>query len=194
MDITKTELARQLEVTPSRIGQLVKRGMPTLESGKLNFQDALTWIAKYQCSSRGGWNNRRGKRTSIAERASELLGCKHVTPSGIVTIDGAPGSQQTADDLILALRFQALPEFARLCIGCGFSPRDTFFATNLHLFAVLMAFDGADFFEADPTDDEWRAVLGNVDVDALYAEYETVMMPFLKRQASTPSAEADKAK
>ena len=175
MGITKAEIARELGVTPTRIGQLVKSGMPALEDGTLDRDSTLKWISRYTSSSRGGWHF-RGKR-SIATRANELLGSKHVTPSGVVTVDGAPASQQSADDLIAELRVNTLCQFARWCLDCGMSPRDTFMATNVHLLAVLMAFDGADFFEKDPSDDEWRELLGDVDVDALYVEWDTLMKP-----------------
>jgi phage terminase Nu1 subunit (DNA packaging protein) len=43
--ITKSALARHLGVTPQRVSQYVKRGLPTLADGKLDLDAALAWLA-----------------------------------------------------------------------------------------------------------------------------------------------------
>ena len=42
--ITKTELARRLRVTPSRVSQYLAAGMPVRRDGKLAYVQALQWI------------------------------------------------------------------------------------------------------------------------------------------------------
>lgn len=43
--ITKSALARHLGVTPQRVSQYVRRGLPTLADGKVDLDAALAWLA-----------------------------------------------------------------------------------------------------------------------------------------------------
>jgi len=43
--ITKSALARHLGVTPQRVSQYVRRGLPVLQDGKLDLDAALAWLA-----------------------------------------------------------------------------------------------------------------------------------------------------
>jgi hypothetical protein len=166
MTTTKSKLAAELGVSAARVSQLCKRGMPTLEGGILDREAALRWISRYMSSHGGGWSN-RGR--NISRTATALLANEFpLTRSG-----------QTAEDLIRAITEQSLEVFAKVCIKCGLSPRDTFFATNLHMLAALIPFHGEDHGCPGPEDEQWRAQLGDVDVDALYNEFDIVMAPDL---------------
>lgn len=50
--ITKADLARELKLTPSRITQFVKSGLPVLSDGKLDRTIVLKWLATYRTSGR----------------------------------------------------------------------------------------------------------------------------------------------
>lgn len=53
--VNKTELARRLGVSAPRISQLLKRGLPVLQDGRIDLTSALTWIsANVDRSNAGG--------------------------------------------------------------------------------------------------------------------------------------------
>ena len=53
--ITKAELARELDLSPPRISQLCKLGLPVRPDGKLNRAEVLAWMKGNVDPSRGGW-------------------------------------------------------------------------------------------------------------------------------------------
>ncbi len=72
--ITQAALARALGCAKSRISQLIQRGMPQRDDGRLNRQECLRWIIERTSGSGGGWGTGglRG-RASLRERAQQLL-------------------------------------------------------------------------------------------------------------------------
>jgi hypothetical protein len=50
--VTKTELARKLQLSRARISQLCGQGMPTLPDGRIELQAALDWIGTHVDRSR----------------------------------------------------------------------------------------------------------------------------------------------
>jgi hypothetical protein len=64
--ITKTELAKTLGVSVSRVGKMVKAGMPVQADGRVNADEAIHWVAVHVRSWRGGWEtDENGRRRRI---------------------------------------------------------------------------------------------------------------------------------
>ncbi len=57
--ITKTDLARKLGVTKSRVTQLCRAGLPVGPDGRVELQAALAWVTTHVDQSRGRWNTSR---------------------------------------------------------------------------------------------------------------------------------------
>src|SRR5688500_5480156 len=55
MIITKAQLAREVNLTPSRISQMVPRGLPVRPDGKVDREVAIQWIRDNNLPHRGGW-------------------------------------------------------------------------------------------------------------------------------------------
>jgi len=53
-EISKSEFARRKGVTPAAITQYIKRGMPTLESGRLDPHTCDGWLRQYNSPARSG--------------------------------------------------------------------------------------------------------------------------------------------
>ena len=65
--ITKTELARKLGVTKSRVTQLCRAGLPVGPDGRVELQSALAWVTSHVDQSRGRWNTSRSASTPAPE-------------------------------------------------------------------------------------------------------------------------------
>ena len=65
--ITKTELARKLGVTKSRVTQLCRAGLPVGPDGRIEPQSALAWVTTHVDQSRGRWNTSRPGPTPAPE-------------------------------------------------------------------------------------------------------------------------------
>ena len=65
--ITKTELARKLGVTKSRVTQLCRAGLPVGPDGRIEPQSALAWVTTHVDQSRGRWNTSRPGPTPTPE-------------------------------------------------------------------------------------------------------------------------------
>ena len=64
--ITKAELARELGVTASRVGKMVKAGLPVQPDGRVDADEAIHWVACHVRSWRGGWEtDENGRRRRI---------------------------------------------------------------------------------------------------------------------------------
>ena len=74
--ITKSELARMLNLSATRITQFVRTGLPELPNGKLDRSAALTWLATYKTSGR---NRDKGPALAAAllaeDRQHETVQC-----------------------------------------------------------------------------------------------------------------------
>jgi hypothetical protein len=65
--ITKTELARKLGVTKSRVSQLCRAGLPVGSDGRVELQSALSWVTTHVDQSRGRWNTSRTAQTPVPQ-------------------------------------------------------------------------------------------------------------------------------
>jgi DNA-binding transcriptional regulator YdaS (Cro superfamily) len=56
--MSKSAFARYLGLSPARVSQYIKAGMPTYFDGTLNIERAERWIRKNVRTSRNGWMDR----------------------------------------------------------------------------------------------------------------------------------------
>jgi hypothetical protein len=64
MEITKTEFARYVGVTPARVSQMVRLGLPVTPTGRINAEAGRAWIAA---------NLDPGRRNMMAGRGATAL-------------------------------------------------------------------------------------------------------------------------
>ena len=88
--ITKSELARRLRVTPSRVSQYLAAGMPVRRDGKLAYVQALQWIRE---NTDWGKVNRFDRG---ACRAADILTRRKVKPR-LPPMRRAPAAEPTPE-------------------------------------------------------------------------------------------------
>ena len=99
MIISKLEFSGKLGVTPGRISQFLKSGMPEREDGALDFEVCLKWVTANISSEAG-------------ERADQLLrSVGSARPSFNAKDDGNPVTR--AVSLALGLMFATIPTIAK---------------------------------------------------------------------------------
>ena len=59
MEISKSELARRLDVSKGRVSQLVRQGMPVLPSGQVDLDACCRWIDQHVDRGHSGWGSTR---------------------------------------------------------------------------------------------------------------------------------------
>ena len=59
MEVSKSELARRLDVSKGRVSQLVRQGMPVLPSGLVDFDACCRWIDQHVDREHSGWGTTR---------------------------------------------------------------------------------------------------------------------------------------
>jgi len=59
MEVSKSELARRLDVSKGRVSQLVRQGMPVLPSGLVDFDACCRWIDQHVDRGHSGWGTTR---------------------------------------------------------------------------------------------------------------------------------------
>jgi hypothetical protein len=57
-DVSKTAFARHLGLSPGRISQYVKAGMPVRWNGLVNIADGERWIRRRVRTARNKWSDR----------------------------------------------------------------------------------------------------------------------------------------
>jgi hypothetical protein len=50
--VSKAQLARDLGVTPARVSQYIARGLPVLDTGKIELGLAIRWLKSSTCPSK----------------------------------------------------------------------------------------------------------------------------------------------
>lgn len=66
MEVTKSELARRLDVSKGRVSQLIRQGMPVLPSGLVDLDACCRWIDQHVDRGHSGWGSTRKPSTAIA--------------------------------------------------------------------------------------------------------------------------------
>ena len=59
MEVSKSELARRLDVSKGRVSQLVRQGMPVLPSGLVDLDACCRWIDQHVDRAHAGWGSTR---------------------------------------------------------------------------------------------------------------------------------------
>jgi hypothetical protein len=59
MEVTKTELARRLDISKGRVSQLIRQGMPVLPSGGVDLDACCRWIDQHVDRAHAGWGSTR---------------------------------------------------------------------------------------------------------------------------------------
>lgn len=59
MEVTKTELARRLDISKGRVSQLIRQGMPVLHSGLVDLDACCRWIDQHVDRAHAGWGSTR---------------------------------------------------------------------------------------------------------------------------------------
>ena len=59
MEVTKSELARRLDVSKGRVSQLIRQGMPVLPSGLVDLDACCRWIDQHVDRGHSGWGTTR---------------------------------------------------------------------------------------------------------------------------------------
>ncbi|MGP8243863.1 MAG: hypothetical protein ACLQVN_05010 [Bryobacteraceae bacterium] len=59
IEVSKSELARRLDVSKGRVSQLVRQGMPVLPSGLVDFDACCRWIDQHVDRGHSGWGTTR---------------------------------------------------------------------------------------------------------------------------------------
>jgi predicted transcriptional regulator len=57
-ELTKTAFAKHLGLSPSRISQYIRAGMPTRWNGLVNIADGERWIRRRIRTARNKWSDR----------------------------------------------------------------------------------------------------------------------------------------
>jgi DNA-binding transcriptional regulator YdaS (Cro superfamily) len=69
--MSKSAFARHLGLSPARVSQYCRAGMPTYFDGSVNIERAERWIRKNVRTSRNGWANRGRWRIEFHHRRQE---------------------------------------------------------------------------------------------------------------------------
>jgi hypothetical protein len=69
--MSKSAFARHLGLSPARVSQYIKAGMPTYFDGTLNMEHAECWIRKNVRTSRNGWMDRGRWQAEFRHRREE---------------------------------------------------------------------------------------------------------------------------
>ncbi|MGO9230805.1 MAG: hypothetical protein ACLQKA_16570 [Bryobacteraceae bacterium] len=59
MEVSKSELARRLDVSKGRVSQLIRQGMPVLPSGLVDLDACCRWIDQHVDRGHSGWGSTR---------------------------------------------------------------------------------------------------------------------------------------
>lgn len=59
MQMTKSDLARRLDITKGRVSQLIRRGMPVLPNGLVDLDACTVWISQHVDRHHSGWSSTR---------------------------------------------------------------------------------------------------------------------------------------
>ena len=59
MEVTKSDLARRLDVSKGRVSQLIRQGMPVLPSGLVDLDACCRWIDQHVDRGHSGWGTTR---------------------------------------------------------------------------------------------------------------------------------------
>jgi len=78
MEVSKSELARRLDVSKGRVSQLVRQGMPVLPSGLVDFDACCRWIDQHVDRGHSGWGTTRKPPAASPPTASATR--QHVAP------------------------------------------------------------------------------------------------------------------
>jgi hypothetical protein len=70
-DVSKSAFARHLGVSPGRVSQYIKAGMPVRWNGTVNIEKAERWIRKSVSKSRNGWMDRGCWQAEFRHRREE---------------------------------------------------------------------------------------------------------------------------
>jgi len=79
MEVSKSELARRLDVSKGRVSQLVRQGMPVLPSGLVDFDACCRWIDHHVDRGHSGWGITR-KPPAAASPPAASTTRQHVAP------------------------------------------------------------------------------------------------------------------
>jgi len=66
MEVTKTELARRLDITKGRVSQLIRQGMPVMPSGLVDLDACCRWIDQHVDRAHAGWGSTRKPPTAAS--------------------------------------------------------------------------------------------------------------------------------
>ena len=69
--MSRSAFARHLGISPARVTQYVKAGMPSYYDGSLNTERAERWIRKNVRTSRNGWTDRGCWQAEFRHRREE---------------------------------------------------------------------------------------------------------------------------
>jgi DNA-binding transcriptional regulator YdaS (Cro superfamily) len=69
--MSKSAFARHLGLSPARVSQYIKAGMPTYFDGTVNIERAERWLRKNVRTSRNGWMDRGRWQTEFRHRREE---------------------------------------------------------------------------------------------------------------------------
>jgi hypothetical protein len=70
-ELTKTAFAKHLGVSPGRISQYIKAGMPVRWDGRVNIVDGERWIRRRIRSTRNKWSDRGRLRLYASDCADD---------------------------------------------------------------------------------------------------------------------------
>ena len=70
-ELTKTAFAKHLGLSPSRISQYVKAGMPVRWNGRVNTEKAERWIRSEVRTARNKWSDRGRLRLYASDCADD---------------------------------------------------------------------------------------------------------------------------
>ena len=59
MEVSKSELARRLDISKGRVSQLIRQGMPVLPSGLVDLDACCRWIDQHVDRAHAGWGSTR---------------------------------------------------------------------------------------------------------------------------------------
>jgi hypothetical protein len=148
--ISKAELARELELSRSRISQFCKAGLPVRPDGSLNRAEAVEWVEANIDPARGGWwGSLRDQRTSASRRPAQTRNTS--TPVAVSadvrelpisrTIDGESEiREQAVIDFVNDLRQTKHTEsFARMALRFGCSLQQAFALVEWLNWALIFA-------------------------------------------------------
>lgn len=71
MQMTKSDLARRLDITKGRVSQLIRQGMPVLPNGFVDLDACTSWISQHVDRHHSGWSSTR-KSPSAPEPPPKL--------------------------------------------------------------------------------------------------------------------------